>query len=59
MLPELKLIAKLTGVTAIFGAVIGILIGALAEDYVLWVSLMTITGGGFGVALSYGFLPES
>jgi Na+/citrate or Na+/malate symporter len=59
MLPELKLIAKWTVATAIFGAVIGILIGALAEDFILWVLLMTVAGGGFGMALSYGFLPES
>lgn len=58
-MPELKLIAKWTVVTAIFGAVLGFLIGALAENYLLWVSLMTIAGGGFGIALSYGFLPES
>jgi Na+/citrate or Na+/malate symporter len=59
MVPELKLIVKITVAAVIFGGVIGILMGALSENYLLWVSLMVVAGGAFGIALSYGFLPEN
>ena len=46
-------------VSALVGAVLGALIGALAENYLLWVGIMAGLGARFGVALGYGFLPES
>ncbi len=45
--------------TAIAGGVIGVLIGALTGQWLLWIGVMVVVGAGFGVALAYGFLPES
>ena len=45
--------------TAIAGGVIGVLIGALTGQWLLWIGVMGAVGAGFGVALAYGFLPES
>ena len=57
--PELKRIAKITIVTAIFGAMFGVIIGALTQDYLLWLAVTISLGIGMGLALSYGFLPEN
>lgn len=46
-------------VTAFAGGVIGVLIGALTGQWLLWIGVMVVVGAGFGVALAYGFLPES
>ncbi|NIS82826.1 MAG: hypothetical protein GTO14_22100 [Anaerolineales bacterium] len=56
--PELKKIAKITIATAIFGSVFGVLLGALTQDYLLWIAVTISLGIGLGLALSYGFLPE-
>ena len=45
--------------TAVAGAVIGLLIGVLIEQWLLWAGVMAVIGASFGVALAYGFLPES
>jgi hypothetical protein len=45
--------------TAVAGGVIGVLIGALTGQWLLWIGVMGVVGSGFGVALAYGFLPES
>jgi hypothetical protein len=45
--------------TAIAGAVIGVLIGALTGQWLLWIGVMAVIGSGFGIAMAYGFLPES
>jgi len=42
-----------------FGALLGVLVGAVASNYLLWVPVMTAFGFAMGVALGYGFLPES
>jgi hypothetical protein len=44
---------------AAVGAVLGLLIGALTENYLLWIGLMAGTGAVAGIALGYGLLPES
>ncbi len=44
---------------ALVGAVVGILVGALADNYLLWVAVMAAFGSGVGLALGYGMLPES
>jgi hypothetical protein len=44
---------------AAVGAVLGVLIGALTENYLLWIGLMAGTGAVAGIALGYGLLPES
>lgn len=45
--------------TALAGAVMGVLMGALTGEYLLWVGVMAAVGGLFGVFMGYGFLPES
>jgi hypothetical protein len=45
--------------TAIAGALIGVLVGALTGEWLLWIGVLTALGAGFGVAMAYGFLPES
>jgi hypothetical protein len=44
---------------AFVGAVVGVLVGALADNYLLWVAVMAALGAGVGLALGYGMLPES
>ncbi|NIM93934.1 MAG: hypothetical protein GTO18_09520 [Anaerolineales bacterium] len=41
------------------GAVFGFFIGVLTQDYLLWLAVMALVGAAFGVAMAYGFLPES
>jgi len=45
--------------TTVVGAMFGVLIGALAEDYLLWIGVMAGLGAAMGVAPGYGFLTES
>lgn len=59
MVPELKKVAAITLGMAIAGAALGALIGALSSNYVLWIGIWGAVGAGFGLAISYGFLPES
>ena len=40
------------------GAVFGVVVGAVAGNILLWAGLLALVGGGFGIALGYGFLPE-
>jgi hypothetical protein len=53
---------KMVGLTVVaatsFGAFVGVLVGAVASDYLLWVPALAAGGLGMGVALGYGFLPE-
>lgn len=42
-----------------FGAIVGVLVGAVAGNYLLWAPVMAVFGTAMGVALGYGFLPES
>jgi len=44
---------------AAVGAVLGVLIGALTDNYLLWIGLMAGTGAVAGIGLAYGLLPES
>jgi hypothetical protein len=41
------------------GAFFGIFVGALTQQFLLWVGIMAVVGGAFGIAVGYGFLPES
>lgn len=59
MLPELKKISIVVLATAFAGSILGVLIGALTEEYLLWVGVSGVLGAGFGLVLAYGFLPES
>jgi hypothetical protein len=58
VIPELKKITGLTVSTMVAGALLGLIIGALTEEYCLWIGIGAALGVGFGLALSYGFLPE-
>jgi hypothetical protein len=53
---------KMIGITVVaataFGAFVGVLVGAVASTYLLWVPALAAGGLGMGVALGYGFLPE-
>lgn len=42
-----------------FGALLGVLVGAVASNYLLWVPVMIAFGFAMGITLGYGFLPES
>jgi hypothetical protein len=59
MLPELKKIAVVTMASTVVGAIFGLFIGALADAFLFWILIWAAVGFTFGVALAYGFLPES
>jgi F0F1-type ATP synthase assembly protein I len=59
MLPELKKVFAIALVTTLAGAVVGILVGALTDHYLLWGAVFAGCGAALGLALAYGFLPES
>ena len=41
------------------GALFGVFVGVLAKNILLWSAVLAVAGGGFGIALGYGFLPEN
>ena len=43
----------------VMGAIVGVLVGAVAGNYLLWVPVISVLGAAMGIALGYGFLPES
>ena len=45
-------------ICVVVGAVFGVFVGALAKNILLWSAIMAMVGGGFGLAMGYGFLPE-
>ena len=59
MLQGFRTVIQAVIVSALVGAFLVVLIGALAENYLLWVGIMAGLGASFGVPLGYGFLPES
>lgn len=58
MLAGLKMVGITVAAATAFGALLGVLVGAVAGDYLLWVPALAAGGLGMGVALGYGFLPE-
>lgn len=58
MLAGLKTLVRHTAIFAIVGALVGVLLGAVTDQYLQMVAAMTLVGAGFGVAIGYGFLPE-
>lgn len=59
MLPELKRVFLFVVGGAVAGGLAGVLIGALAENYLLWIGVLAGGGAALGLAIVYGFLPES
>lgn len=59
MLAGFKKVGMTVMATLAFGALLGVLVGAVASNYLLWVPVMTAFGFAMGIALGYGFLPES
>lgn len=59
MLRSFKTIGIVILVSAFIGAFFGVILGALAESYLLWIAVSTVIGGALGVGFAYGFLPES
>jgi hypothetical protein len=54
--------AKVTAavvVSAVAFSVFGIMLGAMAENYPLWIGVSAFIGAGFGLAIGYGLLPEA
>ncbi len=58
----------LAGFARVFGAVVvcavafsvfGLIIGAMVENYLLWLGISALIGAAFGLAIGYGLLPES
>jgi len=46
-------------VFAVIGSVFGVLLGALTDNYSLWLGVTMFIGANFGLAVGYGLLPES
>jgi hypothetical protein len=44
---------------AVIGSFFGILLGALTDNYLLWLGVTIFIGANFGLAIGYGLLPES
>lgn len=59
MLAGWKRVGTTVVATAFAGAIMGVFIGFLVGEVLLYTGVMIVVGGGFGVALAYGFLPES
>jgi len=59
MLRGFRTVTGLIVLMALIGAVVGVLVGALADNYLLWVAVMAFLGSGVGLVLGYGMLPES
>ncbi len=46
-------------VFAVIGSAFGVLLGALTDNYLLWVGVTAFIGANFGLAIGYGLLPEN
>lgn len=58
MLKGLKTVAVAIAISTIAGAILGVFVGALAQNFLLWIGVSAATGAAFGVAMGYAFLPE-
>ena len=59
MLQGIKTIVLSVLATTVVGAVFGVLVGALIDQYLIATAILAFLGTSFGLALAYGFLPES
>jgi hypothetical protein len=46
-------------VCVVVGAIFGSLVGVLAKNILMWTAILAMVGGALGIALGYGFLPET
>lgn len=58
MLKGFRTVAIAIAISTFAGAILGVFIGALAQNFLLWIGVSAATGAAFGVAMGYGFLPE-
>ncbi len=58
MIEGFKRVGIAVAVTSVAGALLGVVVGALAGNYLLWIAVMIFVGANFGIAMGYGFLPE-
>lgn len=58
MLAGFKMVGMTVVAATAFGALLGVIVGAVASNYLLWVPALAAGGLGMGFALGYGFLPE-
>ena len=59
MLPGFAKVFAAIVLFAVIGVFFGVLLGALTENYLLWLGVTSMVGAGFGLAIGYGLLPES
>lgn len=59
MLKGLRTVSVAFLICVAIGAAFGVVVGAVAGNILLWAAILAIVGGGFGIAVGYGFLPES
>jgi len=58
MLKGLLTVSTAFAICVVVGGVFGVFVGVLAKNILLWSAVMAMVGGGFGIAMGYGFLPE-
>lgn len=59
MVPELKKAVLVVVGAGMAGTFLGVLLGRLTGEYLLWVGVFAGLGAILGLARGYGFLPES
>jgi len=58
MVKGLMTVGRAVVVWTLVGAVFGVFVGAVTQDYLLWVGILAAIGATFGIAMGYGYLPE-
>ena len=58
MTAKLKKVLLIIAGATLVGWILGLLMGRLLGNPVLWMGVLAAGGGVLGVALAYGFLPE-
>ena len=58
MTAKLKKVLLIIAGATLVGGILGLLMGTLLGNPVLWMWVLAAGGGVLGVALAYGFLPE-
>jgi hypothetical protein len=59
MFDGIKTVSLAVAGTVLAGAILGVFIGALTDEYLLWIGILAGSGFVLGIILAYGFLPES